>query len=172
MRRFMITLAAVTVVAGCGDVASVPTSSLRPTVARLDGDPPPPPVGARGFADFDASEGDASDMACSAHASFNFSYQYFLNKPGNNSFLHIQIDQGPNVDIHQTNKKIDAHGTITGAGFTFDIQNVVGGSIQDPEEHVPFRVSLQLTGKLTTETATCIASATLDANLRNSDISP
>lgn len=166
MRRFLITLAAVTVAAGCGDVASVPTSSLHPTTALLSGDPPPPPVGARGFADFDAFEGDASDMACSANASFNFSYQYFLNGPGKNSFLHIQIDQGPQVDIHQTDKKIDAHGTITGAGFTFDIQNVVGGSIQDPEERVPFQVSLQLTGKLTTETGTCIANATLNATLR------
>src|SRR5262249_52436119 len=141
MRRFVLTLAAVTVAAGCGDVSTVPTSSLHPTVALLSGDPPPPPVGARGFADFDAFFDDASDVACSAHVTFNFSYQYFLNAPGNNSFLHIQTDLGDKVDIHQTNKKIDANGSITGPGFTFNIQNVVGGTIRDPEERVPGRVS-------------------------------
>jgi tetratricopeptide (TPR) repeat protein len=58
---------------------------------------------------------------------------------------------------------------ITGPGFTFEIQSVSGSIQGNSEVRVPFSVSLQLTGKLTADGVTCIANATLNAQLRPGD---
>ena len=108
MRHASIIAAAVLVAAACSDRASLPSSPLSPRDASFDvGTPPPPPVAGEGRAELDVSGG-----SCSANTSFDFSYEYLLNKPGNNAFLHMDMNgHGPDVEIHQ-NKKIDAHGSI------------------------------------------------------------
>jgi hypothetical protein len=167
MNRIIPLLAAAALLGACADqTVAPPVSSIQPTTAVRGLGNPPPPVARDGFAEFDAFLGDNSENTCSAHDSFSFSYEYLVNKPGNNAFLHIRVDgRGLDVAIHQTNKKVDAKGTIVGPGFSFDIGNVVGGAIINEEQHVPSNVSLQLTGKLTTETGVCTVNATLNAQL-------
>ena len=174
MHRVTLAVAAAVLLAACGDRAADPTSPLRPTTAVRDlGTPPPPPVAGEGRADFEAFPSEDSETSCSVNTTFNFSYEYFRNANDNNAFLHIRSG-GPGLDvaIHQTAKKVDAKGNITGDGFTFAINNVLSGDLTDPEEHVPNSVTFQLTGKLTTGDATCNANATLFLDLTNSPDTP
>jgi hypothetical protein len=172
MRRLFIPLAAAAIVAACSDVPSAP-ASLRPGPAHLsrEGDPPPPPVSGDGSADFDAFVGDNSETACTAHDSFNFSYQYLKNS-NTNTYLHITVEgRGLDVAVHETENKLTAKGTLNGPGFTFKIDDAVGGTLSDKVSRVPPRVTIQLTGTLTTsEGETCTASAVLRAQLVDVDI--
>jgi len=174
MHRTLSLLAAAALISACADQPLAPSRSMQPTSAeRALGNPPPPPVARSGFGEFDAFLEDNSEMACAAHNSFTFTYEYLVNKPVTNAFLHIHVDgEKSNVTVHQTEKKIDANGTLVGPGFTFDIDKVIAGSIIGVEEHIPASAYLQLTGKLTTETGTCTANATLALQLTNSDIIP
>lgn len=177
MRRLLPTLAlTLFAAASCGDQSVLPTSSLAPSSASYDrGDPPPPPVSGDGLADlfpaFDASEG-----ACSiSDASIPFSYKYFVNKPGNNAKLDMHIT-GPgragDVSAHETNKKIDVNGTLSGVGYSFAIKEALGGSLKGIETRVATTVTLQLVGQLTTELGTCTAQLNLTAHLVVGDIVP
>ena len=180
MRRLLPTLAlTLLATASCSDQSVLPVSSLAPTQALKDreGDPPPPPVAGDGFADFSAFLGDAeafqSSEGCSAFDSFQLAFEYLLNKPGNNAFLHLRVDgRALDVSAHQTDKKpVDVKGTITGPGFRFDIQQTLGGSIMTGETRLPSTVTFQLVGKLTkTSGFTCTANANLTVHLTSSDI--
>jgi len=179
MRRLLPTLAiTLLATASCSDQSVLPVSTIAPTQALKDreGDPPPPPVAGDGFADFSAFLGDAEALqsadVCSASDSFQLAFEYLLNKPGNNAFLHLRVDgRALDVSAHQTDKKLDVKGTITGPGFTFDIQQTLGGSIINGETRVPSTVSFQLVGKLTkTSGFTCTANANLTVHLSSSDI--
>ncbi len=169
MRRLIAPFVVAAFAVGCGERSLTPTSPLSPGAASLAfGNPPPPPVSGGGRADLDVFDGESSLAAsCDAHTTFTFSWDYFVNKPGNNAFLHITIDgHGHDVSIHQTNKKIDVKGDISGAGFTFSISDAISGGIMDSESHVPSNILLQLTGQLKTDDgATCTANATLHASL-------
>jgi|SRR6185436_4528172 len=168
MHRVMVTVAAAALFAACSDVSTAPTKALHPGVASLDrsGDPPPPPVAADGSAEFSAFFGDDDGTTCNANTTFNFSYQYLQNKNDNNAFLHIRVDgQGLDVSIHQTKNKLTANGTVTGAGFTFDINDAVSGNIMTEGSGAPSTVTVNLTGKLQTNEGTCFANATLTAHL-------
>jgi hypothetical protein len=173
MRRLIIPLAAAALVAACYDAPSTPTASLQtPGPARLDAIPPPPPASGEGFGDFTAFEAtDASETTCSVHDTFTFAYEYFDSGTDNNAYLHIRVDgNGLDVAVHETTKKITANGTLTRPGFTFQINDVVDGTIFNKEPGVPDRVSLSLTGQLTlTDGTTCVANATLTAQLTKVD---
>ena len=170
MRRLIMPIVVAAFAAGCGERAALPSSPLSPGAAsRQAGTPPPPPISGDGFADLDVFRDDgSSDEAteCSAHVSFPFSYEYFVNNPGKNAFLHIHLDgHGLDVAIHQTNKKLDVKGDLTGTGFTFSVADALGGEITDPEHPVLTHVTLQLTGTLTHAGTSCTANATLTASL-------
>jgi hypothetical protein len=173
MRRLIVPVVVAAFAVGCGERAFTPTSPLSPSAASLDlGNPPPPPVAGDGRADLDVFSGDnSSATSCQGHTSFTFAWDYFVNGPGNNAFLHIRIDgQGLDVAIHQTDKKVDAHGDITAPGFDFSINNVISGGIIDPETHVPNRIVLNLVGTFTDEEGNvCTANATLHASLDGKD---
>ena len=175
MRRLIVPAVVAALAVGCGERAFTPTSPLTPGAASLDlGNPPPPPVAGDGRADLDVFSGDNSATSCQGHTSFTFAWDYFVNAPGNNAFLHIRIDgQGLDVSIHQTNKKVDAHGDITAPGFDFSINDVISGGIIDQESHVPGRVVLNLVGTFTDgEGNTCTANATLNASLNGNEPPP
>jgi hypothetical protein len=176
MRRLIVPVVVAAFAVGCGERAINPTSPLSPRAASLDlGNPPPPPVAGDGRADLDVFQGDDSQAAsCSGHTTFTFAWDYFVNKQGNNAFLHIRIDgQGLDVSVHQTDKKVDAHGDITAPGFDFSINDVISGGIIDQETHVPGRVVLNLVGTFTDEEGnTCTANATLTASLNGNEPPP
>jgi len=168
MRRLIIPLAAAALVAACYDAPSTPTASLlTPGPALLDGIPPPPPATGDGFADFDATPATDAETDCSVHDSFTFGYEYFNNTPNTNAYLHIRVDgNGLDVSVHETTKKITANGTLTRPGYSFQINDVLDGTIMNKASGVPARVVLQLTGQLTlTDGTTCVANATLAAQL-------
>jgi hypothetical protein len=182
MIRYLGLALAGVALSACSDRASLPTSPVHPTGPSYDlfGDPPPPPIGSSdGFADFSTESFDLSSASvrkqvsvvdtppCEAATSFHFAYMYFVNKPDNNAFLHINPDDpSKNVEIHQTDKKIDAHGVIVGPGFTYTITGAIGGAIVNPDEHVPGAVNVQLTGVLHTDVgASCQTTANLAASL-------
>jgi len=173
MRRLLPTLAlTLLAAASCGDQSVLPVSSLAPTSALKDreGDPPPPPVA--GDADaflsvysFDGGDFQSTADPCEASSSFQFAYKYLLNKPENSAFLHLRSDRGMDVSAHQTDKKLDVKGTLSGSDFTFQITETLEGDIIAPETRVPSTVSFLLVGKLTTEAGTCTANATLTVYL-------
>ena len=170
MRRVFTPIVIAAFAAACGDRAILPTSPLHTGAASHDlGNPPPPPVGGDGRAELDVGSDEDGSLAtaCSAHESFDFAYEYFVNKALNNAFVHIHIDnQGLDAAIHQTHKKIDAHGTLTGPGFVFTITDALGGNIFNGEGGgVPNSVTVNLTGQLTTGETTCTANATLTLEL-------
>ena len=168
MRRFIIPFAAAALVAACFDSPSAPPSSLltpRPAVLH-DGLPPPPPAGGDGFADFSASPPSDAEIDCSVHDTFTFAYDYFNNGPDGNAYLHIRVDgNGLDVAVHETTKKITANGTLTRPTFSFQINDVLDGTIFNKAAGVPDRVSLTLAGVLTVNGETCAANATLNAQL-------
>ena len=175
MRRFIAPVVAPVVLmlaVGCSDRTTEPAASLVAPGSALHsfGTPPPPPVSGDGFADIDvfgATDGSEPN-SCGAQGSFTFSYEYFVNKPGNNAFLHIHADgEGLDLQIHQTDKKIDAKGTITGSGFSFNVKDGLSGSIENSHLTLPSTVTVQLTGTLDTGHGTCTANATLTASLVN-----
>ena len=172
MRRLILPFAAAALVAACYDAPSTPTSSLRPASALFDGDPPPPPASGDGFADFNASPATDAEIDCSVHDSFTFAYEYFNNSPNTNAYLHIRVDgNGLDVSVHETTKKITATGTLTRPDFSFQINDVLDGTITNKASGVPGRVVLTLTGLLTTAAGeTCVANATLTAQL--ADVQP
>jgi hypothetical protein len=167
MRRLIIPFAAAALVAACYDAPAAPRSSLRPASALFDGDPPPPPATGDGFADFDAFPATDAETDCSVHDSFTFGYEYFNNTPNSNAYLHIRVDEnGLDVSVHETTKKITANGTLTRPGYSFQINEVLDGTIMTKASGVPARVALSLTGQLTlTDGTTCVANATLTAQL-------
>jgi len=170
MRRFAVTIIAAALVAACSDRAAAPTSPIRPGDAAsfVAGNPPPPPVVGDGSADLTISGTDDSALDCSASASFLFAYEYFLSKTGNNSWVHLSLN-GPGLDvaIHETQKKIDARGDLSGAGFTFSITDALSGHIINPDQRVPDHIVVQLTGTLTTDQGSCTGNATFTATLQH-----
>ena len=166
MRRLYLPMIVAAFVAGCGERAATPTSLLSPGAAAHDfGTPPPPPIAGDGTGELDVFDsGDGSSTTCSGDFPITFSYEYFVNNPGHNSFLHLHIN-GQDVTVHQTDKKIDIHGSITGTGFTFNITDILGGSITNGDGTLPHGVSLPLSGILTTGDGTCQGNATFNANL-------
>ena len=168
MRRLIIPFAAAALVAACYDNPSAPPSSLlTPRSALLDGLPPPPPAtGDDGFATFDVTPATDAETDCSVHDQFGFAYEYLNNSQNTNAFLHIRVDgNGLDVAVHETTKKITANGTLTRPTFSFQINDVLDGTIFNKEPGVPDRVSLTLTGVLTVNGETCAANATLTAQL-------
>jgi hypothetical protein len=174
MRRLLVPLAAAALVAACYDAPVAPNSSLRPTSALFDGDPPPPPVSGDGFADFTAFPATDAETDCSVHDSFTFAYEYFNNTPNTNAYLHMRIDgNGLDVAVHETTKKITAKGTLTRPDFSFRIDDVLDGTIMNKASGIPGRVVLQLSGQLTlTDGTTCVANATLTAQLTDIQTPP
>ena len=167
MRRLLIPLAAAALAAACYDAPSTPASSLTPRSSSRDETlPPPPPASGEGFADFSASPATDAETDCSVHDTFTFAYDYFNNGPDGNAYLHIRVDgNGLDVAVHETTKKITANGTLTRPTFTFRIDDVLDGTIFNKAPGVPDRVSLSLTGVLTVNGETCVANATLTAQL-------
>ena len=174
MRRLIIPFAAAALVAACFDAPpAAPSSLLTPRSAAHDeGIPPPPPASGEGAADFSASPATDAEIDCSvSNATFNFAYDYFNNTPDGNAYLHIRVDgNGLDVAVHETTKKITANGTLTRPEFTFQINDVLDGTIFNKAPGVPDRVSLALTGVLTVNGETCVANATLTAQL--ADVQP
>jgi len=171
MRRLLPTLAiTLLATASCGDQSLLPTSSIAPSSALRDvGDPPPPPVAGDGFA-FLSPAFDDSEAACSISDSFSFSYKYFVNKTAHNAHLQMDITEAGHdgdVSAHETDKKIDAKGTLSGPGYTFVIKQTLGGSLMGSETRLVSTAFLQLVGELTTEAGTCTANLNLQANLTN-----
>src|SRR5262245_43810812 len=169
MRRLLIPLAAAALAVACSDAAFTPPSSLlTPGSSLREALPPPPTVSGDGFADFSASEAsDASEIACPAvRDTFSFAYDYLNNAPNTNAFLHIRVDgNGLDIAVHETTKKITANGTLNRPTFSFQINDVLDGTITNRETGVPGRVVLQLAGLLTVDGQTCVANATLTAQL-------
>jgi hypothetical protein len=167
MRRLIVPILVAAFAVGCGERAALPSSPLSPGAASHDiGTPPPPPISGDGRADLDVFAGDNSSTDCSASVSFPFAFEYFVNNPGKNAFLHMHVDgQGLDVAVHQTNKKIDTKGDLSGPGFTFSIQNTLGGEITSSAHPVLNTIVLQLSGTLTQDGHTCTANATLTASL-------
>ena len=171
MRRLIVPIVVAAFAVGCGERAVMPTSPLTPGAAsQKAGTPPPPPISGDGFADLDVfASDDSNGQDCSASGSFTFSYQYLVNNPGKNAVLHIYLD-GPGVDvaIHQTTKKIDTSGDMSGTGFTFTIKNTLGGEISNAYHPILANINLQLSGTLTlSDGTTCAANATLAATLNH-----
>src|SRR5262245_17207869 len=170
MRRLIIPFAAAALVAACYDASSAPPSSLlAPRSAVHDeGIPPAPPVSGDGFANFDASGAtDASEIGCpTVHDSFNFAYDYFNNGPKTNAYLHIRVDgNGLDVSVHETTKKITANGTLNRPTFSFQIDEVLDGTIATEAAGVPRGAVLTLAGVLTVDGQSCPATATFTAQL-------
>ena len=174
MRRLLPTLAlTLFTAASCGDQSLLPTSSLAPSSALRDvGDPPPPPVADDGFA-FLSPAFDDSEDACSVSDSFAFSYRYFVNKTAHNAHLQMDITEPGHdgeVSAHQTDRKIDARGTLSGPGYTFVIKETLGGSLMGSETRLVSTAFFQLVGDLTTEAGTCTANLNLTAQLTDEEV--
>ncbi len=170
----LVTVVAAVMVAACGDRAPTPMSPLVSSTASLDrGNPPPPPVAGNAFMDFDIfSSEDASEAGtCGAEGNnVSVKFSYVFNKPENNAVLHLGLDgKGTDATVHQTDKKLDAHGTLTGTDFSFKIKDAVAGSIIDAETRFPFIVTFNLTGTLTNEFGTCNANAVVTVQLQSID---
>jgi hypothetical protein len=176
MRRLIIPFAAAAMVAACYDAPSTPsaqTSSLRPASALFDGDPPPPPVSGEGLADFTAFEAaDASETACSVSDTFKFAYRYFSNGPDKNAYLVMNNGKGVDVTVLETTKLIVAKGTVTRPGYSFRIDDVVGGTIKNKGSGIPPRIVLQFTGMLRVEKERCVANAMLSVQLAPGQVDP
>ncbi|MFI5229642.1 MAG: hypothetical protein ACHQWU_11270 [Gemmatimonadales bacterium] len=172
-------IAAAFLMAACSDVSAVPSSPLGAQGPAFElGNPPPPPLSGGVSLSFDAGDsfdasiaadvvGDVPPGPCRASELLNFTYDFLVNPPGNNAFLHLRGgDDAHLVTIHQTDSKLDAHGTIVGDGFTFDISDATDGSIVDIGHHGERLVSVSLSGTLTTsDGASCQASANLSGHL-------
>ena len=174
MRRLLPTLAiTLLAAASCSDQSVLPTSSLAPSGALKDvGDPPPPPVAGDGFAFLSPALDDSED-ACSISDSFSFSYKYFVNKPAHNAHLQMDITapgHDGEVSGHETDKKIDAKGTLSGPGYTFVIKQTLGGSLMGSETRLVSTAFFQLVGELTTEAGKCTANLNLTAQLTSEDV--
>ncbi|MGI8498698.1 MAG: hypothetical protein ACR2OG_14060 [Gemmatimonadaceae bacterium] len=147
MSRLAAIAALAVLVAGCADPATSPTS-LRPSGPSFDaGTAPPPRVSGGGSATLTVTPTDAAGLtvqgaaptgnlppgpACMAHTlTFQFTSEYFENKPNTNQRLTIRQADGSQVTIHEKpNGMIDAHGTIMGSDFTFKITDAPAGILQ------------------------------------------
>ena len=170
MRRLILPLAAAALAAACYDAPSTPTASLLTprSPASLDGIPPPPPVSGEGFGDFTATDAtDNSETSCpTVHDNFTFAYDYLENSPDQNAYLHIRVDgNGLDIAVHETDKKITAKGTLTRPTFSFQINDVLDGTIFNKAEGAPQSVTLSLAGVLTVDGQSCAATATFIARL-------
>ena len=189
MTRFSSVVAIVSVVvfaAACADgTTAIPSSSLRPTgQISAAGNPPPPPLTGRGDGELEPDFGDDFSSAASVDATRNgksgpvpcdlpafvnlsYSFDYMINKPDKNAFVHLDPDNQKQITIHQNGNKVDAHGTIVGAGFTFAISDVTAGSIIGDGEggRVLDSFFLRITGIVThADGSKCQAAAILDGN--------
>jgi len=195
MQRFVPVLATAVLLAACSDSVTAP-KSVHPTDASfaLKGNPPPPPVVSEGFVDGDITpdaglvaangfairKNDVSGANCTtgAHIDFPIQYSYFANKEDLNAILRFgPIGDQHQVTIHQTfnqdltSKKIDAHGTLDGPDFQFNIDDATAGAIINPDQEgrVPFAANVEVTGTLVTQTGSCHASGRLNVFLRGND---
>lgn len=196
MTRFSSVVAIVSVVvfaAACADgTTAIPSSSLRPAgQISAAGNPPPPPLTGRGDGelapDFDEEFSSAASVDATrdgggksalvpcdlpAFVSLSYSFDYMINKPDKNAFVHLDPDNQKQITIHQNGDKLDAHGTIIGAGFTFAITDVTDGSIIGDGEggRVLDSFFLRITGIVThADGSKCQAAAILDGGLGGSD---
>jgi hypothetical protein len=171
----------------CSESATGVPASLRPTetASAEAGNPPPPPFQGEGRGDlvFEESEVSfasvASATANAAGSSLSecgflpavqlaFKFSYLVNQPGSNGFLHLNPeDEARHITIHQTGKKLDAHGVIVGSGFTFMITDATGGDgIFGSESRTSSFFSVDLAGIATLANGTkCRATAELSGTL-------
>ncbi|MDQ6829500.1 MAG: hypothetical protein M3081_11590, partial [Gemmatimonadota bacterium] len=128
------------------------------------GDPPPPPLTGTDGNGFFTTFGEGAlagtvaankvsnasgPTSCNAELSFQFDWKYFVNKPENNAWIHVdQHGFNGHSQFHSTNKKNDASGQIVGPGFTFQIADVLYGSVFN-ESRWPGSYSFTVSGKLT-----------------------
>jgi hypothetical protein len=120
----------------CSDT-TIPDSLRQPHVAAKDGIPPPPPLPGSGDGFLDLGAGDAvpaalpntpPDPCTGIHVPLSYSFDYLQNDPGSNQVSHMLLDGTSgltgNIDIHQNeNGKSNAHGQISGNGFSLNIQS-------------------------------------------------
>jgi hypothetical protein len=172
----------------CSDSATGVPSSLRPTgsASAEAGNPPPPPFTGDGRGDLTFDD-EGSSFAAVARATASatgrslsqcdpppadvqlaFTFSYLVNQPGSNGFLHLNPDdESRQITIHQTDKKLDAHGTIAGPGFTFTITDATGGDgIFGSESRTSDVFEVDVTGVVTfADGSKCTASAQLSGTL-------
>ncbi|MEP6690212.1 MAG: hypothetical protein ABJD07_03590 [Gemmatimonadaceae bacterium] len=180
MRHVLAVVALAVVATACSDPVTAPpspTSGLR--AAFLIGDPPPPPLTGTGDGTFSTLSGAALSVATAVVGSsdphqlcsvsdfnFQFAWRYFINKPENNAWIHVdELQYNGHSDFHSTEKKNDASGQIVGPDFTFSLGDVVSGSVFN-ETRTPGSFYFVVTGKLTlADGQTCDVTGNVTLNL-------
>ncbi|MGI8498631.1 MAG: hypothetical protein ACR2OG_13725 [Gemmatimonadaceae bacterium] len=174
MNRLAASAAIALLVAACTEPATAP-ATLGVSAPSLDlGTAPPPRLTGGGSATLvvgtvnqlslvSATATGAASVACQGQTSFGFTYDYLINPVNNNAFLHLKLDGVPReVTLHQTLTRSDAHGSIGGDGFIFDITDALSLNLIDSHTRTVTHFSALLTGTLThADGTTCQASAVL-----------